>query len=134
MSLATGANCAWTMYPGLSRAALNVVNLKGDEFMKNSHRAKMMTGKWGGTMCLTEPGAGSDVGALRTTAQPLPNGKYAIKGTKIFISSGESDLYENNIHLFLPVHQKVAKLEQKAFHYSSFLVLRSILMDLQGCI
>ena len=52
-------------------------------------------------MCLTEPGAGSDVGALRTTAQPLGNGKYAIKGTKIFISSGESDLYENNIHLVL---------------------------------
>jgi alkylation response protein AidB-like acyl-CoA dehydrogenase len=100
-SLATGANCAWTMYPGLSRAALNVVNLKGDEFMKTHIVPRMMEGKWGGTMCLTEPGAGSDVGALRSTAQPLGNGKYAIKGTKIFISSGESDLYENNIHLCL---------------------------------
>lgn len=101
MSLATGANCAWTMYPGLSRAALNVINLKGDEFMKTNIIPKMMAGTWGGTMCLTEPGAGSDVGALRTTAQPLGDGKYAIKGTKIFISSGESDLYENNIHLCL---------------------------------
>jgi 3-(methylthio)propanoyl-CoA dehydrogenase len=101
MSLATGANCAWTMYPGLSRAALNVINLKGDEFMKTHIIPRMMEGKWGGTMCLTEPGAGSDVGALRTTAQPLGDGKYAIKGTKIFISSGESDLYENNIHLVL---------------------------------
>lgn len=101
MSLATGANCAWTMYPGLSRAALNVVNLKGDDFMKTNIVPKMMEGTWGGTMCLTEPGAGSDVGALRSTAKPLGNGKYAIQGTKIFISSGESDLYENNIHLVL---------------------------------
>ncbi|MFP5385098.1 MAG: acyl-CoA dehydrogenase [Bacteriovoracia bacterium] len=101
MSMATGANCAWTMYPGLSRAALNVINLKGTEFMKTHIIPRMMEGKWGGTMCLTEAGAGSDVGALRSTAQPLGNGKYSIKGTKIFISSGESDLYENNIHLVL---------------------------------
>jgi len=101
MSLATGANCAWMMYPGLSRAALNVVNLKGNDFMKSHIVPKMMNGEWGGTMCLTEPGAGSDVGALRTTAKPLGDGKYAIQGTKIFISSGESDLYENNIHLVL---------------------------------
>lgn len=101
MSMATGANCAWTMYPGLSRAALNVINLKGNDFMKTKIIPPMMEGKWGGTMCLTEPNAGSDVGALRSTAQPLGNGKYSIKGTKIFISSGESDLYENNIHLVL---------------------------------
>ncbi len=101
MSLATGANVAWMMYPGLTRAALNVVNLKGNEFMKTHIVPKMMSGEWGGTMCLTEAGAGSDVGALRTTAKPLGNGKYGIQGTKIFISSGESDLYENNIHLVL---------------------------------
>ncbi len=101
MSLATGANVAWMMYPGLTRAALNVINLKGDEFMKTHIVPKMMSGEWGGTMCLTEAGAGSDVGALRTTAKPLGNGKYAIQGTKIFISSGESDLYANNIHLVL---------------------------------
>ncbi len=101
MSLATGANCAWTMYPGLSRAALNVINLKGTEMMKTTIIPKMMAGTWGGTMCLTEAGAGSDVGALRTTAKPIGNGLYAISGTKIFISSGESDLYENNIHLVL---------------------------------
>jgi alkylation response protein AidB-like acyl-CoA dehydrogenase len=101
MSLATGANCAWTMYPGLSRAALNVLWLKGNEIDKGIAVPKIMSGEWGGTMCLTEAGAGSDVGALRTTAKPLANGKYAIKGTKIFISSGESDLYANNIHLVL---------------------------------
>ncbi len=101
MSLATGANCAWTMYPGLTRAALNVLHIKGNSTDKNVIIPKMMTGEWGGTMCLTEAGAGSDVGALRTTAKPLGDGKYSIKGTKIFISSGESDLYENNIHLCL---------------------------------
>jgi len=101
MSLLTGANVAWSMYPGLSRAALNVMHLKGNDFMKNHIIPKMMTGEWGGTMCLTEAGAGSDVGALRSTAKPIADGKYAIQGTKIFISSGESDLYENNIHLVL---------------------------------
>jgi alkylation response protein AidB-like acyl-CoA dehydrogenase len=101
MSLSTGANTAWSMYPGLSRAALNVIHLKGNDFMKNTIIPKMMTGEWGGTMCLTEPSAGSDVGALRSTATPKADGKYSIKGTKIFISSGESDLYKNNIHLVL---------------------------------
>lgn len=101
MSLATGANVAWMMYPGLSRAAMNVINLKGSEFMKTHIVPKMMSGEWGGTMCLTEAGAGSDVGSLRSTAKPLDNGMYSIKGTKIFISSGESDLYANNMHLVL---------------------------------
>jgi len=101
MSLATGANCAWMMYPGLSRAAMNVIRLKGSDFMKTHIMSKMVTGEWGGTMCLTEAGAGSDVGALKSTAKPIANGKYAIKGAKIFISSGESDLYSNNIHLVL---------------------------------
>ncbi len=101
MSLATGANVAWMMYPGLTRAALNVINLKGNPFMKTNIVPKMMSGEWGGTMCLTEAGAGSDVGALRTTAKPIGNGMYSISGTKIFISSGESDLYENNMHLVL---------------------------------
>lgn len=100
-SLATGANCAWTMYSGLSRSALHVMHLKGNDFMKEKIIPRMMEGVWGGTMCLTEAGAGSDVGALRTTATPRGDGKYSIKGTKIFISSGESDLYENNIHLVL---------------------------------
>lgn len=101
VSLSTGANCAWMMYPGLSRAALNVIQLKGDEYLKKTYIEPMITGKFGGTMCLTEAGAGSDVGALRSTATPIEGKKYKIKGTKIFISSGDSDLYENNIHLVL---------------------------------
>ncbi len=101
VSLATAANSAYVMYPGLTKAALNVINLKGSDVMKNKYIPKMVEGVWSGTMCLTEAGAGSDVGALRTTATPNDDGSYNIKGVKIFISGGDSDLYENTIHLVL---------------------------------
>lgn len=103
LSLSTAANTAWSMYPGLSKGALNVIRLKGDEYIKSTFIEPMITGRWGGTMCLTESGAGSDVGNLKTTAKPIDGKKgwYHIQGSKIFISSGESDLYENNIHLVL---------------------------------
>lgn len=102
-SLGQGANTAWSMYPGLSKGCFNVLRLVGDEYVKKTYLEKMITGVWGGTMCLTEAGAGSDVGNLKTTAKPIA-GKdnwFHVKGTKIFISSGESDLYENNVHLVL---------------------------------
>lgn len=102
-ALGLGANTAWSMYPGLSKGAFSVIRMVGDEYIRGVCIEKMITGQWGGTMCLTEAGAGSDVGAGKTTAKPI-EGKdkwYKIKGTKIFISSGESDLYENNIHLVL---------------------------------
>lgn len=101
VSLSTGANAAWMMYPGLSRAALNVINLKGDNYLKATYLEPMMTGRYGGTMCLTEAGAGSDVGNLRTTATPIEGKRYKIKGSKIFISSGDNDFYENIVHLVL---------------------------------
>ncbi len=100
-SVANSANVGFMMYPGLTRANLNVLNLIGTQEQKQKYIPPIMEGRWGGTMCLTEPGAGSDVGAVRTTAKKLDNGKYLINGTKIFISSGDSDLYENNIHLVL---------------------------------
>lgn len=102
-SLSMGANTAWSMYPGLTKGAMNVMMKVGDDYIKNTYVTKIMEGTWGGTMCLTEAGAGSDVGNLKTTAKPIDgkDGWYKIKGTKIFISSGESDLYENNIHLVL---------------------------------
>lgn len=102
-SLMMGANVAWSMYPGLTLGAMNVMRAVGDDYIKSTFIPKMMTGSWGGTMCLTEAGAGSDVGNLKSTANPIDGkeGWYKIKGTKIFISSGESDLYENNIHLVL---------------------------------
>lgn len=102
-SLATGANTAWMMYPGLTGSNLNVLRLKGDEYIKSTYIEPIITGRWGGTMCLTEAGAGSDVGALKTTAKPIDgkDGWYNIKGSKIFISSGDNDLYENMVHLVL---------------------------------
>ena len=102
-SLAMSGNVAWSMYPGLTKGAMNVMHLVGDDYVKKTFIPKIVTGEWGGTMCLTEAGAGSDVGNLKTTAKPIDgkDGWYKIKGTKIFISSGESDFYENNIHLVL---------------------------------
>ncbi len=100
-SLAAGAHVAFDMFGGLSRAALNVILAVGSDAQKAFYTEKIMSGEWGGTMCLTEAGAGSDVGAVATVATPLGGGKYKIKGTKIFISAGESELYNNNIHLVL---------------------------------
>ena len=103
LSLSTGANTSWSMYPGLSKGAMNVIRMVGDDFSKKTFIPPMMEGRWGGTMNLTEAGAGSDVGALKSTAKPIDGkeGWYKIKGSKIFISSGDNDLYENIVHLVL---------------------------------
>ncbi|HNQ86034.1 MAG TPA: acyl-CoA dehydrogenase [Deltaproteobacteria bacterium] len=91
-------NQAFLMYPGLGHGAARLV----EDFFQHPLRElileKMYTGVWGGTMCLTEPGAGSDVGALKTTAKKNADGTYSITGTKCFISSGDHDLTENIIH------------------------------------
>lgn len=100
-SLATGANPAWMMYPGLTKGNMNVIKAVGSDEQKNIFVPPMMEGRWGGTMCLTEASAGSDVGALRSSATPIGNGRYKIKGQKIFISSGDNDIYDNLIHLVL---------------------------------
>lgn len=100
-SMINGANVAFSMYYGLTRAAMNVILKIGSEEQKEKYVTKMMTGEWGGTMCLTEPGAGSDVGAAKTTATPKGDGTYSIKGVKIFISSGDNDLFGNIVHLVL---------------------------------
>lgn len=100
-SIYCGANMGFSMYSGLSEGAMNVINQIGDQQQKELYIPKMMEGRWGGTMCLTEPGAGSDVGACKTTATPNGDGSYSMKGVKIFISSGENDLYQNIIHLVL---------------------------------
>ncbi|SHJ20640.1 hypothetical protein SAMN02745216_01205 [Desulfatibacillum alkenivorans DSM 16219] len=93
-----GANCAFMMYPGLSHGAGHLIEVFGTDKQKELYLKNMYTGKWGGTMLLTEPEAGSDVGALTTTAKPNGDGTYSISGTKIFISGGEHDLTENIIH------------------------------------
>ena len=95
------ANMAWTMYPGLSRGAINALNAHGSEAQKAAFLPKLLTGAWTGTMCLTEPHAGSDVGLAKTRAEVGADGSYAITGTKIFISAGEHDMAENIVHLVL---------------------------------
>ncbi len=92
---------AWTMYPGLSRGAVSALDAHGSPEQKEQFLSPLLSGEWTGTMCLTEPHAGSDVGLARTRAEPLADGAYAVTGTKIFISAGEHDLADNIVHLVL---------------------------------
>ncbi len=93
-----GANAAFMLYYGMTHGAAKLVEAFGNETQKKLYMKKMFAGEWGGTMLLTEPEAGSDVGALTTTATLNDDGTYAIQGTKIFISAGEHDLCDNIIH------------------------------------
>ncbi len=101
MEMFVAANLAFMAYPGLTLGAARLVEKYGTEEQKQTYMYKMFEGEWGGTMCLTEPQAGSDVGALRTRAVRRPDGTYLISGNKIFISSGDHDLCENIVHLVL---------------------------------
>ncbi|WP_180682027.1 acyl-CoA dehydrogenase C-terminal domain-containing protein [Tepidicella baoligensis] len=95
------ANQAWTMYPGLSHGAYECLHAHGSPEQKATYLPKLTSGEWTGTMCLTEPHCGTDLGLLRTKAEPQPDGTYKLTGQKIFISAGEHDLAENIIHLVL---------------------------------
>ncbi len=95
------ANQAWTMYPGLTHGAHAALHAHGTEAQKATYLAKMTSGHWTGTMCLTEPHCGTDLGLMRTKAEPQPDGTYRITGNKIFISAGEHDMADNIIHLVL---------------------------------
>jgi hypothetical protein len=92
------ANYPLLMYPLLTIGAASLIENYGTAEQKNKYMYKMFAGEWGGTMCLTESGAGTDVGALKTTAKRLPDGRYSITGTKIFISGGDHDLCPNIVH------------------------------------
>jgi alkylation response protein AidB-like acyl-CoA dehydrogenase len=89
------------MYPVLSHGTINALTAHGTEAQKQTFLTRLLSGEWTGTMCLTEPHAGSDVGILRSKAEPNPDGSYAVTGTKIFISAGDHDLAENIVHLVL---------------------------------
>ena len=95
------ANQAWTMYPGLSHGAYEALLAHGTDEQKKTYLPKLVSGEWTGTMCLTEPHCGTDLGMLRTKAEPLADGSYKITGNKIFISAGEHDLAPNILHLVL---------------------------------
>ena len=95
------SNWAWSMYPGLSHGACHTISHHGTDEQKQTFMPKLIEGTWTGTMCLTEPHCGTDLGMLRTKAEPNADGSYAISGTKIFISSGEHDMSENIVHIVL---------------------------------
>jgi hypothetical protein len=94
-------NMAWKMYSGLTESAVSTIEAHASDELKQRYLPKMVAGEWSGTMCLTEAHSGTDLGILRTKAEPLGDGSYAVTGTKIFISAGEHDLTENIVHLVL---------------------------------
>ncbi len=114
-----GANFAFMMYPGLTHGAGRLIQTFGTAKQKKLYLKKMFTGEWTGTMLLTEPEAGTDVGALTTTAVKNDDGTYSISGNKIFISSGEHDMAENIIH---PVLARIEGAPEGTKGISLFLV------------
>ncbi|AXQ29967.1 acyl-CoA dehydrogenase [Solimonas sp. K1W22B-7] len=101
MEMMNSANQAWTMYPGLSHGAYNALHAFGTPEQKQTYLPKLVSGEWTGTMCLTESHAGTDLGILKSKAEPVGDGTYRVTGTKIFISAGEHDMSKNIIHLVL---------------------------------
>lgn len=99
--LTTGSNTAFEMYPGLTLGAADLIEAFGTPEQRERYCAKMFAGEWAGTMCLTEPAAGSDVGSSVCRASKNPDGTYTITGSKLFISGGDQDLTENIIHMVL---------------------------------
>ena len=97
----SAANHSFAMYPGLSHGALATIEEHGSDVQKSTFMPKLVEGTWTGTMCLTEPHCGTDLGMLRTKAELNDDGSYAITGTKIFISAGEHDLSDNIVHIVI---------------------------------
>jgi alkylation response protein AidB-like acyl-CoA dehydrogenase len=120
------ANHSFEMYQGLTAGAIASLLVKGSEELKQKYVPTMITGRWTGTMNLTEPHCGTDLGLLKTRADPNPDGSYSITGTKIFISSGEHDLAENIIHLVLA---KIAGAPDNVKGISLFVVPKFLVND-----
>lgn len=95
------ANWAWAMYPGLSHGAMNTLAAHGTAEQQQAYLTKLVSGEWTGTMCLTESHCGTDLGLLKTKAEPNEDGSYAITGQKVFISAGEHDMADNIVHIVL---------------------------------
>jgi len=120
------ANMAFSMYPGLSQGAVSAIEAVGSDAQKRKFLPNMIHGRWTGTMNLTEPQCGTDLGLIRTRAEPQPDGSYKLTGTKIFISAGEHDLSENIIHLVLA---KTAGAPDNVKGISLFIVPKIIVGD-----
>ncbi|MEX1220971.1 MAG: acyl-CoA dehydrogenase C-terminal domain-containing protein [Idiomarina sp.] len=95
------ADIAFSLYPGLTSGAIMTLDLHGSDELKNTYLPKLASGEWTGTMCLTESHAGTDLGIIRSKAEPDSDGSFHIHGTKIFITGGEHDLVDNIVHLVL---------------------------------
>ena len=95
------ANLSLGMYPGLTHGAINALTEHGSRELQEQYLAKLISGEWTGTMCLTEPQCGTDLGLIRTRAVPQADGSYAVTGTKIWITGGEHDMVDNILHLVL---------------------------------
>lgn len=95
------ANLSLGMYPGLTHGAINALTEHGSRELQDQYLAKLISGEWTGTMCLTEPQCGTDLGLIRTRAVPQADGSYVITGTKIWITGGEHDMVDNILHLVL---------------------------------
>ncbi|NPU83771.1 MAG: acyl-CoA dehydrogenase [Syntrophaceae bacterium] len=119
-------NFAFHAYPGLTEGAAHLVETFGTEEQKRKYMEKMYSGAWGGTMALTEPGAGSDVGNLKTKAVRMPDGTFRLSGTKIFITGGDSDLTENIVH---PVLARIEGDPPGTAGISIFLVPKFLVND-----
>jgi len=95
------ANWSWAMYPGLSHGAMRTIAAHGTDQQRQDYLSKLVTGEWTGTMCLTESHCGTDLGLLKTRAEPNDDGSFALTGQKIFISAGEHDMADNIVHIVL---------------------------------
>jgi len=99
--MACSTNLSMGMYPGLSHGAIDALTLHANDELKDKYLPNLISGEWTGTMCLTEPQCGTDLGLIRTKAEPNADGSYNITGTKIWITGGEHDMVENIVHLVL---------------------------------
>jgi alkylation response protein AidB-like acyl-CoA dehydrogenase len=99
--MAGTANWSWSMYSGLSHGAMETIDAHGSEEQKAIFMEPLVSGRWTGTMCLTEAHCGTDLGLLNTRAEPAADGTHRITGAKLFVSSGEHDLAENIVHIVL---------------------------------
>jgi len=122
----SSANMALTMYPGLTQGAIAAILVHGSDEQKAAYLPKMVEGTWTGTMNLTEPHCGTDLGLLRTKAVPQADGSYKISGQKIFISAGEHDMSENIVHLVLA---RIEGAPEGVKGISLFIVPKFILKD-----
>jgi alkylation response protein AidB-like acyl-CoA dehydrogenase len=120
------SNFAFLSYPGLTEGAAHLIYSYGTEEQKKKYMEKMFTGEWGGSMVLTEPGAGTDVGSLKTTAKKNPDGSYYITGTKMFITGGDQDLVPNIVH---PVLARIEDAPAGTKGISCFIVPKYLVND-----